>query len=352
MSIFKRLAALTAMLCLTVACAFSAVAATAEKQATLVFSAEEDFSDLGSDFWNYYYINCDDEAKMNELMVHGSGLFGDYYADGSFGYEYKYVVGPADYVASEYHDYLAVWGGVMLHPGGNADAVMSFVAPVDGVVNITATIKEANTNSDGVKIFTTVNGMEDNIYPAGEDYLLHTTTQTQYEIKGLAVKRGDEIFFRINKNQTLAHDATYFSPTVEYTSYTLPENVALDISDTSLSIPVGGIRLLEAELNINVGQELVYTFTASDSSVVKVLENGLIYALKEGTAEITVKEETSGLSAICRVNVVKDGADGAANGGEKRGCGGGIAVDCGAVAAVAVIAIVVGIVINKKKSRA
>lgn len=46
--------------------------------------------------------------------------------------------------------------------------------------------------------------------------------------------------------------------------------------------------------------------TKLDTNVVEVKENGLIYAINEGTTEIVVLEEESGLSSRCTVKVTKE----------------------------------------------
>lgn len=273
----------------------------------LRYNAADDFSDIGSDFWNYYYYNNDDSKKMNKLQIHSGGLFDNYYFDGSLGKEYQYVVGTADYISNSYHQYLCVWGGIMLHPGGTADVVISFVAPVDGVINISATIKGMDPNSDGVLIYATKNDMVTSIYSDGKEYILHRGTNNfDYKIENLSVNRGDEIFFRVNKNQDLSFDATYFSPTISYLEYQLPDDIALELSSKEITVEKGGIRLLDAWVNINLGQRLNYSFTSLDTNVVEVKENGLIYAINEGTTEIVVLEEESGLSSRCTVTVTKE----------------------------------------------
>lgn len=309
-----------------------------ESEALLRFNAEENFSDLGSPFWNYYFINEDADSVLTKLSVHGGGPQGDYAFDGSWVMKYKYVVDSRDFISDDYHQYLGIWGGITMHPGNRADVVLSFVAPVDGVINIDATIKAAKKGSDGVRLYTTVNSLalEDKIYPADSDYILHTTAgNTDYSLKAFEVKRGDEIFFRLNKNENLSSDLTYFSPTVTYTSYVMPADVAIVVGAQSLTLPEGGIRLLEAEMNVNLGQSLEYVFTSSDETVVRVENNGLVYGLKAGTAEITVTERGSGLFAKCAVTVEKEKTK---TKEDEKGCGSSLS---GAAAALAGSALVV-----------
>lgn len=315
---------------------------TPEGEALLRFNAEENFSDLGSPFWKYYHINEGSDSVLTKLSVHGGGPQGDYAYDGSWVMKYKYVVDSSDFISDEYHQYLGIWGGITMHPGGKADVVLSFIAPVDGVINIDATIKASNSGSDGVKLYTTINSLDlaNKIYPADSDYILHTSEgDTEYAVEGYEVKRGDEIFFRLNKNETLANDLTYFSPTVSYTSYVMPEDVAIVVGAESMTLPEGGIRLLEAEMNVNLGQSLEYVFISSDENVVKVENNGLVYGIKEGTAVITVTEKGSGLSAKCSVTVEKEKS-------KKDGKNG-----CGSTAAGGVIAgaLIIGVVSFAKK---
>ena len=288
----------------------------------LRYNAAENFSETGSDFWNYYYANNDEEGKMGKLYPHGAGLFDNYYADGTLGKEYQYVVGSSDFISNEYHQYLSIWGGVLLHPGGNADAVISFVAPVDGTVNVYATIKAMEPSSDGVKIYATLNNTDNSVLPGGQEFILHdSVSDYDLRIENLSLKRGDELFFRVNKNETLAFDATYLSPTVEYADYTLPSDIALELSSENLTVEKGGIRLLDAKINVNLGQRLNYVFASSDESVVIVKNNGLVYAVGEGAAEVYVTENESGLSGKCIVTVTGE------NGGvkdKKHGCKGAV----------------------------
>ena len=320
-----------------------------EAESTLRYNAEEDFSDLGSDFWKYYFINEDEGSELTEMEVHGGGLMQDAAFDGSLISCYKYVVGSSDFISDDYHQYLGIWGGIYMHPGNRADVVLSFVAPVDGVIDITATIKRMSASSDGTRLYTSVNGLGENIYPEGQEYLLTSAEQdVPYELRGLSVKRGDEIFFRLNKNGTLSSDATYFSPTVTYTSYTLPADFSVVVKDGALTIPVGGIRLLEAELNVNLGTSLGYAYASSDEAVATVRENGLIYAVGAGTAEITVTEKGTGLSAVCTVTVVDGAADGPAPEGGKLGLILGLSIGGAALVAAGVAVFV--LFMKKKKS--
>ena len=284
----------------------------------LTYNSAENFSDLGSDFWKYYFINSGEYGEFTPLVVNGTGLFGEYYPDGSFGYEYRYCVSPNDFTSNEYHQYLEIWGGVYIHPGFKADTVLSFVAPVDGIINIDAVIKAMGEQSDGVKIYTSLNNSSNLIQVNGEDFILHNKRDTEYSIRNLEVKRGDEIFFRVNCNNELSFDKTYFSPTVTYVSYDLPEDLKIEISDTSLTVPVGGIRLLEVSMNVNLGTELDYKFTSSNESVLKVLDNGLVYALNEGTSTVTVSVKEGNYSVQCVVNVESEPEQK----GTKGGCGG------------------------------
>lgn len=298
---------LTLMLIIVCVNTISFAQADEEKSTNnLVYNSAEDFSELGSDFWNYYFINSGEYGEFTPLVVNGTGLFGNYYPDGSYGFEYRYCVHPSDFTSNEYHQYLEVWGGVYLHPGFKADAVLSFVAPVDGVINIESTIKAMDAESNGVKIYTSLNNAANFIKVNGNDFIVHNAMDTQYKIENLDVKCGDEIYFRVNCNDELRFDLTYFSPTITYVSYQMPDDMDIIISDESLTVQEGGIRLLETSMNINLGNELNYVYTSSDENVVKVLDNGLVYALKKGSATISVTIEGSDYSAQCNVNVISE----------------------------------------------
>lgn len=284
-------------------------AATDDEMLVLRYNAEENFSEYGSPFWGYYFINHLEDSVPTQMVVHGDGLMEDYNANGTRVQAYRYVVDVRDYLSDDHHQYLQIWGGIALHPGNQADVILSFIAPVDGVINISANIKPMNSDSDGIKLYTTLNSidLEDKVYPTDSDYVLCTSAaNTEYFVEGLSVKRGDEIFFRINKNVSFNHDQTFFSPTVEYQSYSLPEDAQIEVSAENITIPEGGIRLLEASLNFDLGQPSLYQYVSSDENIVTVEDNGLIYAHKKGTAEITVTEKESGYVARCMVEVVKE----------------------------------------------
>ena len=321
-----------------------------EQPKQLHYNAEENFSDLGSDFWNYYFINEDEGSQLTEMEVHGGGLQSDAAYDGTTISCYKYVVGDSDFISDEYHQYLGIWGGISMHPGGKADVVLSFIAPVDGVIDISANVKQSSDAGDGVRLYTTLNDLETNIYPyvEGEDcFFVQGTDPVVYSVQGVSVKRGDEIFFRLNRNETLANDNTYFSPTVTYTSYTMPSDVSVIVSDTALRIPVGGIRLLDTDISVNLGQTLTYTFVSTNEAVATVKENGLIYAVGEGETTINVTETGTGLTAACTVTVVANEAAAPGDGGSDLPVILGVSI--GGVVIVAAVVVIAVVCVKKKK---
>ena len=142
----------------------------------------------------------------------------------------------------------------------------------------------------------------------------------------------------------MSFDKTYFSPTITYETYELPSSVALIISDDKLVVEEGGIRLLEAAMNINLGMDLDYVYESSDETIAKVLDNGLIYALKEGVAVITVSVNDGEFSEQCTVEVVS------AESGESSGCGCKGEIQTGNLLIIAFVSIaVVGIFGLRKK---
>ena len=91
--------------------------------------------------------------------------------------------------------------------------------------------------------------------------------------------------------------------------------VAVEPEETS--IPVTGVSLDQTQLSLTVGSEQALraiitpnnatnqkvSWKSSDATVAKVDNNGLVTALKEGPATITVTTEDGGHTATCRVTV-------------------------------------------------
>lgn len=82
------------------------------------------------------------------------------------------------------------------------------------------------------------------------------------------------------------------------------EVAEVNIDPITLNITEGDTKELIATVLPEDAKDKTITWECSDDSVVEVDESGVISAIKEGTADITVKSVNE-KSAICKVNVVK-----------------------------------------------
>ena len=90
---------------------------------------------------------------------------------------------------------------------------------------------------------------------------------------------------------------------VNFFSLSPIENIRLDKSEISLE--PGKNARLHADISPIKAEEEPIRWASSDSSVVKVSKYGKITALKEGSAVITVSDNTGSVSATCTVSVGK-----------------------------------------------
>lgn len=81
------------------------------------------------------------------------------------------------------------------------------------------------------------------------------------------------------------------------------EGVTLD--KNKIILKVGGTYRIKATVNPENSTNTNVVFTTSDSSVAKVNDEGLITAVAEGTATITVTTEDGAKTATCEVTVIK-----------------------------------------------
>lgn len=79
---------------------------------------------------------------------------------------------------------------------------------------------------------------------------------------------------------------------------------AISFSETTVSVPVGGLRTLEANVTARTQTcvNRLVTFTSSNNSVASVDEEGRVHGLTLGTATITATSK-SGKTATCTVTV-------------------------------------------------
>jgi len=118
-----------------------------------------------------------------------------------------------------------------MHPGDATDVAREFIAPADGKVNVSGTVKKLHLEGDGVKVAIRHNGAE--VWSAeleGKDGTGKEATAA------LTVKKGDSIRFVLNRRGGYACDTTGWDPVVAYeggASYRASEGFA-DLQDTGV----------------------------------------------------------------------------------------------------------------------
>ena len=91
---------------------------------------------------------------------------------------------------------------------------------------------------------------------------------------------------------------------------TVTEPLKVNVSETEITLPREQIKQLKITLNESLDNKTIQ-WSSSNEAVATVNQNGVVTAIREGTADVTVtvrKQETTGeevvVSTICRVNVL------------------------------------------------
>lgn len=82
----------------------------------------------------------------------------------------------------------------------------------------------------------------------------------------------------------------------------------LDISSTSLSLPIGGTETLSAIFTPADATDWCVEWSSSDETVATVAADGTVEAISEGDAAITVTSRDGGLTASCALRVLNNDA--------------------------------------------
>lgn len=153
---------------------------------------------------------------------------------------------------------------------------------------------------------------------AGESITLEATVKPKNAgNKKVKWSSDDTKVAKVNKNGEVtavsAGEATITVTTVdgEYTADCLvtvvedsPELEAIVLEETEITLAVGDEYELYAELSPeDATARLLYS--SSDEQVVTIDEDGLLFAKKLGSANITVKDKNTGVRAICHVTVIE-----------------------------------------------
>jgi len=120
----------------------------------------------------------------------------------------------AEWYGSSYWTGGETWARVgkdWMHPGDTMDTARVFVAPADGRVSVSGTVKKLHLDGDGVKVSVEHNDNE--VWAAeldGKDSVGKEPTLT------LEIKKGDALRFRINRRSSYTCDTTGWDPAVTY----------------------------------------------------------------------------------------------------------------------------------------
>ena len=131
------------------------------------------------------------------------------------------------------------------------------------------------------------------ITPNSENYtndslaITGLTENTDYNIRVVANN---------NKSSSATADTTIKTAKTDVTSITL--------NQTSLSLDIGQTATLTATVNPSNASVKGYVFESGDTSIATVDQNGVVTAIKEGTAVITaVSDDNPNIKGVCTVNV-------------------------------------------------
>lgn len=120
----------------------------------------------------------------------------------------------AEWYGSAYWTGPETWARIgknWMHPGNACDVARVFVAPQDGRVTLSGTVKKLHLDGDGVRVSIRHNAAE--VWSAeldGKDAV------GKEAALALSVKKGDELRFAVNRRGGYACDTTGWDPTVAY----------------------------------------------------------------------------------------------------------------------------------------
>ncbi len=123
----------------------------------------------------------------------------------------------------------------------------------------------------------------------------------------VAIYGGGNVTYHQNYNYaSYTQKITSYAPTgngylgcIRFMNFIAPPTEVY-LSDTFIALETSDSYLLSASTNSNAAQ--TYTWTSSDSSIASVSQNGVVTAIKKGTAVITV-QTSNGLTQSCTVVV-------------------------------------------------
>ena len=166
-------------------------------------------SNKDGDLWTYEYAPCNQYEnnaylKFNNILDEGWAQFWCIGSGNAMDWQFGRISANS------------VWAG-----WGNYDVSRTFNAPSDGIITIGANgiirIWDGYISADGVNIAIYKNGVK--IYPQNKAWQLITNAASlnSFEPFETAIKAGDKIHFRLNKNGSEQGDQTQWDPVITYT---------------------------------------------------------------------------------------------------------------------------------------
>ncbi|OUS78413.1 hypothetical protein B1748_02115 [Paenibacillus sp. MY03] len=110
-----------------------------------------------------------------------------------------------------------------VHPGDEYNPVIKWIAPKDGTVRVSGTVSLSQAGQGGDGIVARIQGPTNSPYTNGDIWGPHTlggndTVGISHDLI-IEVKRGQVIFFIVNKNGNEYFDGTHWNPVVTYGSF-------------------------------------------------------------------------------------------------------------------------------------
>ncbi|MDG0813440.1 hypothetical protein [Cohnella rhizosphaerae] len=110
-----------------------------------------------------------------------------------------------------------------VHPGDAYNPVIKWIAPKDGTVRVTGIVSLSQSGQGGDGIVARIKGPTDSPYTIGDLWGPHTlagndTAGISHDLV-VQVKKGQALFFVVNKNGNSYFDGTYWNPVVTYGTF-------------------------------------------------------------------------------------------------------------------------------------
>lgn len=112
------------------------------------------------------------------------------------------------------------------HPSNSADSVRTWVSPGVGTITISGSITKGSADGDGIQ--ATIKKDNTTLWT---QKITTTADQTPTGVTQIAVVKGTQIHFIVNKVQSISFDHTLWNPTITYTAQSTPDDQHLSIID-------------------------------------------------------------------------------------------------------------------------